>query len=211
MSKLPLILIGGGGHCRSCIDVIEQEGKYAIQGIVDANLEKDEKVVSYPVIGNDEVMEALVKQGYFFLITIGQIKSAAIRVKLFNTLKAAGANLATIISPRAYVSSTAEIKEGTIVLHGAVVNAAAKIGHNVIINSMSLIEHDAHIGSHVHISTGALVNGGCLVGDGTFVGSGTVVAQGVNVGSNIIIGAGSLVIKNIETPGIYAGGPVKKI
>lgn len=33
--KEQIILIGGGGHCKSCIDVIEQEGKYQIAGIVD--------------------------------------------------------------------------------------------------------------------------------------------------------------------------------
>jgi hypothetical protein len=26
---------GGGGHCRSCIDVIEQQGRFAIAGIID--------------------------------------------------------------------------------------------------------------------------------------------------------------------------------
>ena len=30
-----IILIGGGGHCKSVIDVIEQEKKYKISGIVD--------------------------------------------------------------------------------------------------------------------------------------------------------------------------------
>jgi len=30
-----LLLIGGGGHCRSCIDFIEEEGKYQIAGIVN--------------------------------------------------------------------------------------------------------------------------------------------------------------------------------
>ena len=30
-----LILLGGGGHCKSCIDVIEQESKYTIEGILD--------------------------------------------------------------------------------------------------------------------------------------------------------------------------------
>lgn len=30
-----ITLIGGGGRCRSCIDVIEQEGKYQVAGIVD--------------------------------------------------------------------------------------------------------------------------------------------------------------------------------
>jgi len=31
----PIILIGGGGHCLSCIDVIEQTGLYQIIGILD--------------------------------------------------------------------------------------------------------------------------------------------------------------------------------
>ena len=30
-----IILIGGGGHCHSVIDVIEQEGRFRIKGIVD--------------------------------------------------------------------------------------------------------------------------------------------------------------------------------
>ena len=33
--KDKIILIGGGGHCKSCIDVIEQEGRFTIAGIVD--------------------------------------------------------------------------------------------------------------------------------------------------------------------------------
>jgi len=30
-----ILLIGGGGHCKSCIDVIEQECKFQIAGIAD--------------------------------------------------------------------------------------------------------------------------------------------------------------------------------
>ena len=33
--KKNIILIGGGGHCKSCIDVIEAEDKFEIAGIVD--------------------------------------------------------------------------------------------------------------------------------------------------------------------------------
>ena len=35
-----IILIGGGGHALSCIDVIESEKKFKIVGIVDGNLKK---------------------------------------------------------------------------------------------------------------------------------------------------------------------------
>lgn len=211
MKKLPLILIGGGGHCRSCIDVIEWEDKYTIQGIVDANEKPGIMISGYPVLGDDTLLPKLIAEGNFFLITIGQIKSAATRVKLFEQLKSAGAKLATIISPRAHISSRAKLEEGTIVLHRAVVNADATIGRNTIINSLSLIEHDAIIGDHVHISTGALINGGCSVGNETFIGSGTVIANNIAVGNNVIIGAGSVVVNDIEMAGTYIGSPVKRI
>jgi acetyltransferase-like isoleucine patch superfamily enzyme len=35
MPVKPLILIGGGGHCRSCIDVIETTDEWQIKGILD--------------------------------------------------------------------------------------------------------------------------------------------------------------------------------
>lgn len=46
MMKPKLILIGGGGHCHSAIDVIEEEGRYQIAGIVDLpeNLAKNSEL-----------------------------------------------------------------------------------------------------------------------------------------------------------------------
>ena len=50
-AKKKLILIGAGGHCNSCIDVIEQENKYRIVGLIDKKkkfikkIKKNEKYV----------------------------------------------------------------------------------------------------------------------------------------------------------------------
>ena len=142
MKKLPLILIGGGGHCRSCIDVIKLEDKYSIEGILDANESPGQQVDGYVILGNDNLIEELVHKEYHFLITVGQIKSAEIRLKLFEKLQQHNAILATVVSPKANISPDAKIGKGTIVLHGVVINAGAVIGLNCIINSLSLIEHD---------------------------------------------------------------------
>jgi len=69
MNKLPLILIGGGGHCRSCIDVINLERKYAIQGILDNNETIGAVVNGYPILGNDELINQFAEKNYFFLNT----------------------------------------------------------------------------------------------------------------------------------------------
>ncbi len=207
----PIILIGGGGHCISCIDVIEKTGLYQIVGILDLPEKIGQKVLDYSIIGTDKEIERFTPECSDFLITVGQIKSAELREKIVNKVKAAGGKLPVIISSLSYVSKHAIIEEGTIVMHHALVNAGATIGKGCIINSKALIEHEASIGNYCHISTGAIINGQSNISDYCFIGSNTVVANNTNVTLNSIIAAGSQVLKNIEVSGTYIGHPLRKI
>jgi sugar O-acyltransferase (sialic acid O-acetyltransferase NeuD family) len=191
-----LILIGGGGHCKSCIDVIEQSGIYQIAGIVDLPGKLHQKNLGYKIIATDDDLPRLVNEYENFLITLGQIKSPEKRIRIFQTLKDLGAKLPVIISPLVYVSEHARIAEGTIVMHHALINAGAQIGKNCIINSKALVEHDAIIGDHCHIATGAIINGGVKVGPGTFFGSNAVSKEYIEIGENTVIGCGAKITKN---------------
>ena len=196
--KENIILISGGGHCRSCIDVIEQEDRFTIAGIVDMPEKKQYNVLGYPVIGSDADLAELIKSFPNVLITLGHIKSPNRRMKLFNDLMQMGAHFPVIQSPMAYVSPRAQIAEGTIVMHHALINAGARVGRNCIINTKALVEHDAIIEDHCHISTGAVVNGGVKIGRGSFFGSGAVSKEYTSIPSNSFIKANSLVPKNDE-------------
>jgi len=189
-----IILIGGGGHCKSCIDVIEQEDRFTIAGIVDVPEKKQHNVLGYSVIGSDADLEELIKTFPNVLITVGQIKSATRRMELFSYLKQIGAHFPMIQSPLAYISSHAQVAEGTIVMHHALINAGARVGRNCIINNKALIEHDAVIEDHCHISTGAVVNGGVIIGRGSFFGSGTVAVENASIPANSFIKANSLIL-----------------
>jgi sugar O-acyltransferase (sialic acid O-acetyltransferase NeuD family) len=191
----PIILVGGGGHCTSCIDVIEQTGLYQIMGILDLPEKLGEKVLNYRVIGTDNELERFLPDCADFLITVGQIKSSALRKKLFQKIKMAGGNLPVIICPTAYVSRYANIEEGTIVMHQALINAGTSVGKGCIINTKALIEHEVVVGSFCHISTAAIVNGQVNIGDQCFIGSNTVIANNTNVAANSIIAAGSQIFK----------------
>ena len=193
-----LILIGGGGHCKSCIDVIEQSGIYQIAGIVDLSEKLHQKIFGYKIIATDDDLPWLANEYKNFLITLGQIKSPEKRIRIFKTLKESGAKLPVIISPLAYVSKHAEIGNGTIIMHHALINAGAKIGSNCIINNKALVEHDAVIGDHCHIATCAVINGGVRVGSGTFFGSNAVSKEYIKIGENTVIGCGAKIIKNVS-------------
>ncbi len=205
MKERQLIMVGGGGHCRSLIEVAESAG-YAVLGVLDLPENVGKEFLFTQVIGTDDDIPAYVDQAEF-VIAVGSIKDPSTRIRLFEQVKAAGGKLATVVASTARVSKYATLGEGTVVMHHALVNAGAKVGSNVILNSFADIEHDSVIGDHCHVSTGAIVNGGCRVGSACFVGSGAVLVQGINVGEGIVIGAGSLVVGNISTKGVYAGNP----
>lgn len=206
-----IVLLGGGGHCKSCIEIIEAQARYKIAGIVDLKGKVGNTVLSYKVIGHDEELPELIKKYRNFAVTLGQVKEADLRVKKFEFLEKMGASFPVIISPFALISKHSSLGEGTIVFHGVKVNAGAKIGRNCIINTGAIIEHDAVIEDHCHISTGAVVNGECLIKRGVMVGSGAVLSNNITIARNSVIGAGAVVVKNVEEKGIYVGVPAKKM
>lgn len=210
-SNRNLILIGGGGHCKSCIEAIESEGKFNIVGILDVPKVMGKEVLGYRVVGNDGDYAKFRDMGCAFLISAGQIKSPGLRRRIYAVLKELNADIATVIAGSAIVSEHAVIHKGTVVMHNAVINAGAEIGVNCIINTGAIIEHDVKIGDNTHISTSAVINGDCKIGNETFVGSNSCISSGVNVGNNIIIGAGTTVTKTLVEQGTYVGSPARKI
>jgi sugar O-acyltransferase (sialic acid O-acetyltransferase NeuD family) len=189
MLKNKIILLGGGGHCVSVIDVIEQENKFEILGITDNLIQKNTLISGYPVLGNDDCFNELKYNDVYFLITVGQIKTSSIRRKIAEVFLQKKA--ATVISPLAYVAKNTIIEAGTIIMHHAIINAGATVGQHCIINTKALIEHGATVNSFCHVATAATVNGDVTLQNDVFVGSNAVIAQGITVPANTIISAGS--------------------
>jgi len=209
--KQPLILIGGGGHCKSCIDVIETEGKYDIAGILDVKEKVGTSVLGYKIIGTDNDIELFFEKEYVFFITVGQLSNEGVRIRIAEFLRAANRPIINIISPYAHVSKYSTVGQGTIVMHGAKINAGCTIGKNCILNTNANIEHDCVIGDFTHVSTGAIINGGCIIGDGVFIGSNAVLVNNISISSSITIGAGAVVNKSTSEPGVYVGNPFRKL
>jgi sugar O-acyltransferase (sialic acid O-acetyltransferase NeuD family) len=204
-----LILIGAGGHARSCIDVIEQEGEFKITGIVGLESEIGLQVNGYEVIATDKDLSTLIGKAQFALIALGQISSPDARVNLYQRASKTGFELASVLSPSAYVSPSAQIGKGTVIMHGAIINAGVKVGSNCIINSRALLEHDTQVLDNCHISTGTILNGGVIVEEGCFIGSGTIVKEGVSIGERSVVGMGSQLRTNLSANSRFLGESLK--
>jgi sugar O-acyltransferase (sialic acid O-acetyltransferase NeuD family) len=197
MSNPGILLIGAGGHAKSCIDVIEQEDKFRIIGLIGSPNEVGTHLLGYEVLGTDDALTELINLTNFALITVGQIGTNELRSTLFSKIVNIGFRLPVVMSPLAYVSPRANIGKGTVVMHRATINSGARIGDNCIINSHALIEHDVSVEDHCHIATSATINGGSTVGKSSFVGSGTTIRESINIGHSCSIGMGVSVRHNL--------------
>ena len=205
MSNPGLLLIGAGGHAKSCIDVIEQENKFKIMGLVGSPNEVGTHVLGYEVLGTDDVLTELLNLSQFALVAVGQIGTNDLRSTLFSKIANIGFKLPVVMSPMAYASPHAVIGKGSVVMHRATVNAGARIGDNCIINSHVLIEHDVIVEDHCHIATSATINGGSTVGRFSFIGSGTTIRESITIGHSCSIGMGMSVRHNLPPNSQFVG------
>lgn len=207
-----IILVGGGGHCKSVIDSIIQSGQYKIEGIIDLPENIGSYVLDIPVIESDCNLKKLFDNGIKnAFMTIGSIRSISKRVKLYNYLKKIGFVLPSIVDETAIVSKRCKINECTYVGKGAVINCDVFIGNCSIINTGSIIEHECKIGNFVHIAPGSVLSGSVRIGDGTHIGTNSTVIQDIIIGDNSFVGAGSVVVKNIKGYTKSYGNPCKTV
>ena len=206
MKRNELIIIGAGGHARSCIDTIEQEGKYKIGGLVGLSQEVGSNQFGYEVLATDSELVELAKQYQYAFVGLGQIHSPEPRIRHYEESIAAGFVLPSIVAPSSYVSPHAKVGAGTIVMQGAILNAGVIVGNNCIINTRALLEHDSQVSDHCHISTGAILNGDTSIGKGSFIGSGSVIKEGVSVGAGSLVGMGVALRHNLDEKSKYPGG-----
>lgn len=207
-----ILLIGGGGHCKSVLDSLLELNYFEEIGIVDKKEMIGSSVLGVQVIACDEDLTKLFIAGFnYAFITIGSIGDPSLRIKLFNNIESIGFIIPNIIDSTAKVSRFADLEKGIFVGKHALINAGAKIERASIINSGAIIEHDCSIGEFVHIAPGAVLGGEVCIGRHTHIGSNSTIKQQLQVGFNVIIGMGSVVTHNIENNVIAYGIPCKKV
>jgi sugar O-acyltransferase (sialic acid O-acetyltransferase NeuD family) len=194
-----LLLIGTGGHAKSCINLIEGSNKFFIKGLIsEKKADVGKMIINKKIIGTDKDLFFLKKKIIYAGIGIGQVQNWKIRLKFFILLKNFGYKIPAIISKFSTVAKSSEVDEGTYIFDKVVVNSNVKIGKNCIINTGSVIEHDVRIGNNSHISTGAIINGETEVGNNTFIGSGAIIKNGISIGNNCVIGIGKVIKSSIK-------------
>ncbi|MDD4781955.1 MAG: acetyltransferase [Tissierellia bacterium] len=207
-----LLLIGGGGHCKSVLDSILPSNEYSEIGIIDKNENNGGSILGIPIIGCDDDLSKLYHDGYHSaFVTVGSIAKPSLRIKLYKMLETIGFEIPNIIDLTAIVSNQVKMERGIFIGKNVVVNVGTSIKDGSIINTASTIEHDCIINQFCHIAPGSVLCGEVEVGENTHVGAGSIIRQQIKIGSNTIIGMGSVVLKDIKGNVVAYGNPCKEV
>ena len=194
-SRLPLLLIGAGGHAKVAAEIAVQNEAFDLVGFIDQH-PVGTLVNGVPVVGSDEHLPSLWDKGI-----------RHIHVAIGNNLL--GFTLSTLISPAACISPSARLGHGSVIMAGAILNAEATIGDLTIINTNASVDHDCKIGRVVHIAAGCVLAGNVTIGDRSFIGAGATIIPGVTLGDDVIVGAGACVVRDVPSGQRVVGVPAR--
>ena len=196
-----MILYGASGHGKVILDILESRGDSSI-------VFWDDKPISefcgYDVSFPDKSILSVFNK---VIVCIGVNSTRKKVVEKLNNYTTFG----IAIHPKAIVSESAIIGDGTVVMAGAVINPSVKVGQHCIVNTCASIDHDCILDDYVHISPNATLSGDVVVGQGTHIGSGAVSIQGIRIGKWCTIGAGAVVIQDVPDFATVVGNPARII
>ena len=195
-NKIPLLIIGSGGHFKSCLDVIEESKIFYVYGLISKIDKIGSKICGYKVLSQSDNYKKFYKLGIRnAFIAVGQIKNSDKRKKIFYNLKKSNFDLPSFVSKTSKLSKNVKIGEGSIIHKICHIGRDVQIGKCNIINTASIIEHDCRIGDFCHISTSTTINGSSIIGDESFIGSGSVLSNDIKLKKKSFVKMMSRVVK----------------
>lgn len=205
VSSLPLVVLGAGGHAKSIVDAALAAGM-VLAGLLAP--EQNAASAGAGVIGSDDLLEdGGFLRSHLFLLGMGDQQA---RRRMIELLEARGARFAIVVHPRAGVSSSATLGDGTVVLSGAVTGPASSIGRHCVVNTLAGVDHDCELGENVMVSPHAALCGGVSCRNDVFIGAGAVLLPGAAIGDRSFIAAGEIVAGNCPPDSRISSGRVAR-
>ena len=211
-----ILILGAGDHAKVVVETIlllyPNCEIYFLDDLYNeqSNNLIDKKFNQIPLIGSLSMAlneKMLIKYKNAF-VAVGVSKT---RVSWIKRLESIGYSLPSFVHKTAWLSPSASMGKGNILLANSVVQTEVKLGDGVIVNTSSSVDHHSIIKEGSHICPGVNMAGNVSVGKRSLIGIGSKVIQNISIGDDVIVGAGSIVIRDIPNSLTVAGVPSKII
>lgn len=202
---MKVAIIGHGGHGKMVHEVLKSYPEHRFVAFLDdkySNVIEQDDFICAPL----HHVQNLIAH-FYDIRFINGIGDNEYRKRVFDQLDLPNEFYISLIHPKAVVSSSARIGDGSVIMPNAVINVGAEVNDHVIVNTGAILEHDSKVGSFAHISPNATLLGNVKVDKGTHIGSGATILPNLAIGEWSKIGAGATIIHDIPPFSTAVGVP----
>lgn len=160
-----LLIIGAGQYGQVAKEIAESMEWFDKIDFLDDNAEI--------AVGKIAEYEKFAGKYSYAIVAIG---NADLRLAYIRQLESCF-SIAVLISPKAYVSQSAKIMQGSIAEPFAVVNANSAVGEGTLICAGAIVNHNAIIGDACQLDCGSVVEANAIVPDKTKLGCNKVFSR----------------------------------
>jgi sugar O-acyltransferase (sialic acid O-acetyltransferase NeuD family) len=205
MTSSILAIVGAGGHARVVADTALEAGWKDV-AFFDDRYPEIRETGPWRVSGTVSDLYNRTSEYGGVIVAIGDND---VRLRHHLALAEQRAVMASVVHPRAWVSSRSKIGPGVTLCAGSVVNVGAVVGAACIVNTGATVDHDCELGEAVHVAPGAHLSGNVRVGPRSWIGVGATVRQGIRIGTGVMVGAGAVVVSDLPDGVVAIGCPAR--
>ena len=185
-----IVIVGAGANAENVIALIHEENNYDIHGLLD--IEKTGEVLGYPILGDDDLLPSLHKEGIKYAFpgaAIGDKTDTTIGQRILEKIIEANFEIPNLISSKAIIRENVQLGKGILIQPSAVVDVSAQLGDGVVVNPQVLVGHDCKVGNSVVFAGGVTLNAYLNIGECALIGMGASVYADVGAYSKVAPGA----------------------
>ena len=198
-----IIVLGDGGHASSVAEASDAAGFTVLELLSIAR--------------DDDSLAKLQRQVESFDLTVVSMALGVgenfFRATVYQTIIGtfANAKFPPVVHPAAWISPTASMSAGSVVLSQCSVGSGAKLGLGSLLNTGASVDHHGTLGEFSSLGPGARTGGNVTIGPRTMIGLQAGILQGLTVHNDTVIGAQSLVVEDIPAQCVGIGSPCKVV
>lgn len=209
--KIPLVLIGGGGHAAVLVDILLRQNRKIAAVISPEPIDGRSVLSGLKRFSQDEDVERFAIDEVKLVCGIGMMPNSGFRTKLINRFIDLGYHFETVVSNDAIVSEHVKLEDGVQVMPGCIIQAGVTVGQHSIVNTGALLEHDCVIGPFNHVAPRAVLCGEVRTEENVYIGANATLTQCVAIAKDSVVGASAILTESLKPASVlYPAKSVKK-
>jgi sugar O-acyltransferase (sialic acid O-acetyltransferase NeuD family) len=214
MTRKRLVVLGGPGDglvvAEAILHAMADGRDVELYGFLNDVLPSGQILQGVPVLGRFEDW-ATLDGDVMFVPAVQKVKDMQTRVNRIESLGIPDQRWASVVHPRAVVSSDVEIGAGAFIASCATVQPESRIGRFASLRAGAMLGHHCVVEDHAYVGPNATMCGRSRLDFGAHLGPGAVLLDSRTMGAFSVAGIAAAVTKSVPDHWVVFGNPAIRV